>query len=324
MARGQRIADRCEMRAPIRHEAMRAIWECTDLYLRHLAALDSIRPELLDSDDERQRLVRRFLRETAALAGVDHPQVATVHNARGWKAMQHFVMQLVPGVATVVDLVSEHGPRVLDATGDAGAQITAGLSAVHAARLEHRGSQTAERDGGAQRHLEDHRLQSGGRAQSHAHTVDRPVRGHDAPDPPDPEQEGGPHSHVDYRADLYSPGCLLYFVLTEEPPFAAPIPALVMLAHRTSTPPALASFRHDVPPDLDDLLLRLLAKHPGERHADATSVYSLLTPHILAFAPDTSWDSFLDPSMDITRPFRFPASPRPPATRVDKRARGRR
>lgn len=322
MARGQRIADRCEVRAPIGHEAMREVWECTDLYLRRLVALNFTRPELLDSDDERQRLVRRFRRETAALAGVDHPHVATEHNAGEWKAMQHLVMQLVPGVATVVDL-SEHGPLTVDATGAAGAQITAGLSAVHVARVVHRGSQTAERHGGAQRHLEDDRLQSGGRARRHAHTIDRPVRRHDAPGSRAPEQEGGPHSHVDHRADLYSPGCLL-FMLTEEPPFTAPIPALVMLAHRTGTPPALASFRHDVPPDLVDLVVRLLAKHPGERHADAASVESLLAPHIPEFAPDASRDSCLGPGMDITRPFRFPASPRPSATRVDKRARGRR
>jgi eukaryotic-like serine/threonine-protein kinase len=114
------------------------------------------------------------------------------------------------------------------------------------------------------------------------------VRGRKAPASRAPKQEGGLHSRVDNRADL-----------------TAPISALVMLAHRTST--ALASFRHDVPPDLEDLVLRLLAKHPGERHADATSV-----------------DSFLDPSMDITQPFRFPASPRPPATRVGTRAQRRR
>lgn len=324
MARGQRIADRCEMRASISHEATHEVWECTDLHLRRPVAPNFLRLELLDSDDERQRIVRRFRRETAALTGVDHPHVATVHNAGEGKAMQHLLMQLVPGVAIVVDLVSEHGPLAVNATGAAGAQITAGLSAVHAARLVHREAQTAERHGGAQRHLEDHRLQSGRRARRHAHTVDRPVREHDAPDSRAPEQEGGPHSHVDHRADLYSPGYLLYFMLTEEPPFTTPIPALVMLAHWPSTPPALASFRHDVPPDLEDLVLRLLAKHLGERHADATSVDSFLAPHVLASAPDTSWDSFLDPGTDITRPFRFPASPRPPAPRVGTRAQGRR
>lgn len=84
MARGQRIADRCEMRAPIDHETMREVWESTDLHLRRPVAIDPIRPELLDSDAERQRLVGRFLHETAALAGVDRSHVATVHNAGGW------------------------------------------------------------------------------------------------------------------------------------------------------------------------------------------------------------------------------------------------
>ncbi|WP_416978806.1 protein kinase domain-containing protein [Streptomyces sp. T028] len=117
---------------------MGEVWECTDLRLKRQVALKFIRPELLGSDDERQRVIRRFRREAAALAGVDHPHVATVHDAGEWKATQYLVMQLVPGVATVADLVAEHGPLTVKAAAAAGAQIAAGLSAVHAAGLVHR------------------------------------------------------------------------------------------------------------------------------------------------------------------------------------------
>jgi hypothetical protein len=135
MSRGERIADRYELCTPIGHGAMGEVWECTDLRLKRQVALKFIRPELLGSGDERQRFIRRFRREAAALAGVDHPHVATVHDAGEWKTMQYLVMQLVPGVATVADLVAEHGPLAVEATAAAGAQIVAGLSAVHAAGL---------------------------------------------------------------------------------------------------------------------------------------------------------------------------------------------
>jgi serine/threonine protein kinase len=316
MSRGERIADRYELRAPIGHGAMGEVWECTDLRLRRPVALKFIRPELLDSDDERQRVIRRFRREAAALAGVDHPHVATVHDAGEWKAMQYLVMQLVPGVATVADLVAERGLLTVDATAAAGAQIAAGLSAVHAAGLVHRDLKPQNvmvaPDGTLK--IIDFGLVAAPGAMPTRLTA--PGEGIGAPDYRAPEQEGGPHSLVDHRADLYSLGCLLHFMLTEKPPFTAPTPALVILAHRGSAPPALTSLRHDVPPELEDLTLRLLAKQPDDRPSDAASVYSLLAPHVPSSPPDASWDSALDGGMDVTRPFRFPASPRPPAERV--------
>ena len=110
MPRGERIADRYELRAPIGHGAMGQVWESVDLRLNRPVALKLIRPDFLESDDERQRAVRRFRREAAALAGVDHPNVAAVHDAGEWKTLQYLVMQFVPGMATLADLVAEHGP----------------------------------------------------------------------------------------------------------------------------------------------------------------------------------------------------------------------
>jgi serine/threonine protein kinase len=322
--RGERIADRYELLAPIGHGAMGEVWECTDLRLRRPVALKFIRPALLDSHDERQRLVRRFRREAAALAGVDHPHVATVYDAGEWKALQYLVMQLVPGMATLDDLVSERGPLTVDATAAAGAQIAAGLSAVHAAGLVHRDLKPQNvmvaPDGTLK--IIDFGLVTAPGAMPTRLTV--PGEDIGAPDYRAPEQAGGPCSSVDHRADLYSLGCLLHFMLVSEPPFTAPTPALVVLAHRKNVPPALTAFRPDIPPGLEDLVLRLLAKDPDERPADAVSVYSLLAGHVPSSAPTVSWDSTPDAGMDVTRPFRYPAAPRPPAARVHSGVRERR
>ncbi|MFE6091642.1 serine/threonine-protein kinase [Streptomyces massasporeus] len=316
MPRGERIADRYELLAPIGHGAMGEVWECTDLRLQRPVALKLIRPALLDSHDERQRVVRRFRREAAALAGVDHPHVATVYDAGEWKAMQYLVMQLVPGMATLADLVSERSPLTVGATAAAGAQIAAGLSAVHALGLVHRDLKPENvmvaPDGVLK--IIDFGLVTGPGATPTRLTV--PGEDIGAPDFRAPEQAGGPNSRVDHRADLYSLGCLLHFMLAEKPPYTAPTPALVVLAHRSSTPPALASSRPDVPPELEELVSRLLAKDPGERPADAVSVYSVLAAHVPSSEPDASWGSTPDAGMDVTRPFRLPASPRPLAARV--------
>jgi serine/threonine protein kinase len=322
MSRGERIADRYELCTPIGHGAMGEVWECTDLRLKRQVALKFIRPELLGSGDERQRVVRRFQREAAALAGVDHPHVATVHDAGEWKAVQYLVMQLVSGVATVADLVAEHGPLTVGATAAAGAQIAAGLSAVHAAGLVHRDLKPQNimvAPDGILKIIDFGLVAVPGATPTRLTAVGEDIG---APDYRAPEQEGGPCSHVDHRADLYSLGCVLHFMLTEKPPFTAPTPALVMLAHRNSAPPTFTS-RLDVPPELENLVVRLLAKKPHERPADAASVYSLLARHVPSSAPDASWDRVPAASMDVTRPFRLPSSPRPPAARVDDGVRER-
>ena len=317
MSRGERIADRYELCTPIGHGAMGEVWECTDLRLKRQVALKFIRPDLLDSDDERQRVIRRFRREAAALAGVDHPHVATVHDAGEWKTMQYLVMQLVPGVATVADLVAEHGPLTVEATAAAGAQIAAGLSAVHAAGLVHRDLKPQNimvAPDGILKIIDFGLVAVPGATPTRLTAAGEDIG---APDYRAPEQEGGPYSHVDHRAELYSLGCVLHFMLAEKPPFTAPTPALVMLAHRNSAPPTFTSLRPDIPPELEDLVVRLLAKHPDERPADATSVYSLLARHVPSSTPDASSDSVPEAAMDVTRPFRLPSSPRPQAALAD-------
>lgn len=323
MPQGERIADRYELRAPIGHGAMGEVWESVDLRLKRTVALKFIRPNLLESDDERQRTVRRFRREAAAIAGVDHPNVAAVHDAGEWKTLQYLVMQLVPGMATLADLVEEQGPLAVERAAASGAQIAAGLSAVHEAAIVHRDLKPQNvlvAPDGTLKIIDFGLVAFPGAAPTRLTAAGENIG---APDYRAPEQAGGPHSLVDHRADLYSLGCLLHFMLTAGPPFSAPTAALVALAHRDQSPARLGALRHDVPSDLEDLVLRLLAKLPNDRPADAARVYADLARHLPAPTPDVLRAFEPGPSMDVTRPFRFPASPRPASARTDGSRRQR-
>jgi eukaryotic-like serine/threonine-protein kinase len=83
-----------------------------------------------------------------------------------------------------------------------------------------------------------------------------------------PEQ--GRREFVDSRADLYSLGCTLYETLSGRPPFVAATPRALLERHRGEVPPRISELVDGVPPDLDDLVARLLAKLPRDRigHAD--------------------------------------------------------
>jgi WD40 repeat protein/serine/threonine protein kinase len=77
---------------------------------------------------------------------------------------------------------------------------------------------------------------------------------------------------VDGRADIYSLGCTLYFLLTSQPPFAGGTAAQKLLAHQQAEPHDLRQFRPDLPGELVTVVRRMLAKRPEDRYQTAAEV----------------------------------------------------
>jgi serine/threonine protein kinase/predicted ATPase len=89
-----------------------------------------------------------------------------------------------------------------------------------------------------------------------------------------PEQGRG--QFVDARADLYSLGCILYELITGRPPFVGESPIQVLWQHFEAEPRAPSKLVDGVPPQLDALVLRLLAKEPRERFGHAGDLATAL------------------------------------------------
>ncbi len=79
-----------------------------------------------------------------------------------------------------------------------------------------------------------------------------------------PEQIAG--EEIDGRADVYSLGCVLYECLVGQPPFRRDSDLAVVFAHLEAAPPAPSAHRPELPPDLDAVIARALAKNPLERY----------------------------------------------------------
>jgi serine/threonine protein kinase len=124
-----------------------------------------------------------------------------------------------------------------------------------------------------------------------------------------PEQAMG--SPVGPASDLYSLGAVLHELLSGSVPFEGSSALGTLHRHLHEPPEPLRRLRPDVPPALETLVLRLLAKSPAQRPADAHAVYQALAPLLptaAAYAP--SWSGLCDP----TRPFRLPFAPWPDRT----------
>jgi tRNA A-37 threonylcarbamoyl transferase component Bud32 len=85
-----------------------------------------------------------------------------------------------------------------------------------------------------------------------------------------PEQAQG-HA-LDHRSDLYSLGITFYHMLAGEPPFKADSPLALALKHVKDTPVDLSVRRHDLPPDLCKLVMRLIEKDPAHRYQSASEM----------------------------------------------------
>jgi serine/threonine-protein kinase len=90
-----------------------------------------------------------------------------------------------------------------------------------------------------------------------------------------PEQARG--APVDQRTDLYAMGLVMFAMLAGRPPFTGPEAARVIERQRSEPAPRISSRAAGIPPQLDDLIDRLLAKDPGQRPASALLAQRILT-----------------------------------------------
>jgi serine/threonine protein kinase len=94
-----------------------------------------------------------------------------------------------------------------------------------------------------------------------------------------PEQASDARS-ADIRADLYSLGCTLYYMLAGRPPFVEKTPMKVVLAHMQKPPEPITALRPDAPPELAAVLSRMLEKDPAARYQTPAEVVSALRPFV--------------------------------------------
>ena len=230
--------------------------------------------KLLDVEQAPQAAVERFRREAQFLAGLSHPNVVTVFDFGTDDVRAWLVMELLAG-PTLQELVNDRGPLPIAQARSYGRQCASALAAAHAAGITHRDVKPANLmlaadgtcklldlgiarlDGAAT--TQPALTQAGTILGTVPYLAPEVITGA-APEPP---------------ADLYALGGVLFALLTARPPFDAEDMMAAMAQHVHAPVPRPSSVRVDVPPDLDDLVVALLAKDPAARPS-ATDVIARL------------------------------------------------
>jgi serine/threonine protein kinase len=249
------LADRYELRDLIGRGGMGLVWEAHDTVLHRGVAVKEVTFPQTVTDDERELLCERTLREARAAARVHHPHATTVHDVVEEDGKPWIVMQHVPG-RPLSDIVRSDGPLAPAAVARIGIDIVDALRAAHGAGVLHRDVKPANvlvgDDGSAC-------LTDFGIAMSSGDpsiTTEGVLLG--SPSYMSPERARG--DDLTAASDLWSLGATLYFAVEGRPAFDGGGAMATLVAVSVADP---APMRCAGP--LEPILLSLLEKVPDRR-----------------------------------------------------------
>jgi serine/threonine protein kinase len=225
--------------------------------------------------------VRRFNREIRAAARLIHPNIVTAHDADESEGRYFLAMEYIDG-KDLLAVVNDEGPLAVDTAVDYALQTSEALKYAHSQRIIHLDIKPAnlllDRNGtikvldmGLARI--DDVLNDTETAPAEALIQDGKVMG--TVDYVPPERSTHPEA-VDHRADIYSLGCTLYYLLTGRPPYGGNTILKRIEAHRLKPTPSLHKMRDDVPESLEAAYQRMMAKDPNDRHPSMAEVITHL------------------------------------------------
>jgi serine/threonine protein kinase len=257
---------------------MGTVYQAEHVQLGKVVALKVLSPERLGKSHASER----FMREIQAIGRLDHPHIVRATDAREAEGVHFLVMEYVEGI-DLHHLVHTRGPLPLADACELVRQAAVALQHIHEHGLVHRDIKPSNLM------VTDVRtpvlkVLDLGLARLRA---EEPVE--DLTGPGElmgtlnylaPEQATDAAS-VDIRADIYSLGCTLYYLLAGRPPFGSAeyaTPARKLSAHLNDTPPPIRKFRADVPEKLAAVLDKMLAKDRTQRYETPAAVAEAIRP----------------------------------------------
>ncbi|HEX2283899.1 MAG TPA: Stk1 family PASTA domain-containing Ser/Thr kinase [Mycobacterium sp.] len=325
MTTPQQLSDRYELGEILGFGGMSEVHMARDLRLHRDVAIKVLRADLARDPS----FYLRFRREAQNAAALNHPAIVAVYDTGEAETpagpLPYIVMEYVDGI-TLRDIVHTDGPmeprRAIEVIADA----CQALNFSHQHGIIHRDVKPANimisKTGAVK--VMDFGI---ARAIADANSVTQTAAVIGTAQYLSPEQARG--EKVDARSDVYSLGCVLYEMLTGEPPFMGDSPLAVAYQHVREDPVPPSQRHNDITPELDAVVLKALAKNPDNRYqtaaemrADLVKVHSGEQPDAPKVFTDAERSSILSspPTHQRTEPIN-PVAP-PQASYVEGERRG--
>ena len=251
----------------IGHGGMSIVYRAEHIGLERTVALKLLSPQVSEDEDFRER----FQRESKVAAALEHPNIIPIYEAGEENGVLYIAMRYVEG-ADLKSRLKQGGPLEEHQVVVLISQVAAALEAAHDKGLVHRDVKPANILIAAGAGVE---------GSDHAYLSDFGVVKNTAAagftktglfvgtaDYASPEQiEGKP---LDARADIYSLGCVTYEALTATPTYEKDSEVAMMYAHLLEPPPKLTEKRPDLPPEVDEVIAKAVAKSKEDRYERPT------------------------------------------------------
>jgi serine/threonine protein kinase len=316
---GRVIADRYHVLKVVGEGGMGRIYLAEHVRMNRQCALKVMRPSLVHDADS----AARFGREASSAARIIHPNVAAVFDYGETEGLVYLVMEYVDG-EPLGEILQRGGALKPQRAVEIAKQVADALMAAHELGIVHRDLKpdniivTKSKSG-----REVAKVVDFGIAKAVAESPDRRLTETGlvigTPEFMSPEQLVG--DPADARSDIYSLGCIFYLMLVGSPAADAPTRDAMLKRRLNELPPHPSNAKHDLPPELDAVVVKMLAVSPADRFQTAAELRGALDQIHLPSDPDSplttsgatavpsrpSLDPSKAPTLEVPAPTPLPA-----------------